>query len=411
MATTVCMATSSKDKDLIVDYGEGKASVDVTCEHTLADVRRLICEDWDDDMLPDQDVEWAFWVVDRRITGRKKAWDFIGGDNIRIQEVIDKNKNKKRPAVDAASKTPVNNNNNSSKRQKIKSHASASTVVATGLQVQSAAVSPAEETAQLARTNHPSSEHKHEEFASEAHGCESSSSQNLESDSKQVTNHIVSSSSSSDEEMSRVAVLHKPRQVATPSQSQLQSQPSADDEDDNVDSKNRKGSQDDKRVHLVHKCPRCSLCLLFRSYLDPDEKIPKKTDGCLDFDKPWEDARGPAYRYILAIRNHWADPTCTHTNKELPVCAHYTRFKWGTKIIRKLKTEIPGLQTFSPQTLHSWIGAWRKEHECDQAFSALLRVHPNHSHFQADLTVLLKRILTEHQATLEQQAGAKYRAN
>jgi hypothetical protein len=244
------MATSDCTKEFFVDYGDGnKASVDVTSEHTLADVRRLMSEDWDGDMLPDQDVEWAFWVVDsnQRITekqeGRKKAWNFIGKD-VRIQEGIDKNcsknenKKKKRPAFDVSSNSTVNNendndNNNNhhdSKRQKVVSDVS--TVPPTGLQ--SAAVSP-EETVQPDRTNQPSSEHEHEETASEVHGSESSSSsssQNLESN-KPGTNHNGSSSSSSDEEMSPVALLEKLEQVAI--QAQEEEQPPADDEDDGND--------------------------------------------------------------------------------------------------------------------------------------------------------------------------------
>jgi hypothetical protein len=242
------MATSDCTKEFFVDYGDGnKASVDVTSEHTLADVRRLMSEDWDGDMLPDQDVEWAFWVVDsnQRITekqeGRKKAWNFIGKD-VRIHEGIDKNcsknenKNKKRPAFAASSNSAVknendnDNNHHDSKRQKIVSDVS--TVAPTGLQ--SAAVSP-EETVQPARANQPSSEHEHEEAASEVHGSEfssSSSSQNLESN-KPVTNHNGSSSSSSDEEMSPVALLEKLEQVAI--QAQEQEQPPADDDDDSND--------------------------------------------------------------------------------------------------------------------------------------------------------------------------------
>jgi hypothetical protein len=224
-------------KDFIVDYGDGKSSVDVTSEHTLADVRRLMYEDWDDDMLPDQDVEWAFWVFDSGIRipekqeSRKKAWNFIGKD-VRIRGGIDKNckmnknKNKRRPAVDASSNTTVktntNNNNHhhhtnknhnhNNKRQKIVSDVSA----ATGLQ--SAAVSPDETALQPARTNHPSWEHENEETASEVHGSGSSSSSHNVKSHKLVTNHNGNgrSSSSSDEEMSPVALLKKLQQVATP---------------------------------------------------------------------------------------------------------------------------------------------------------------------------------------------------
>jgi len=122
------MATSTCTKEFIVHCGDGKAGVNVTSEHTLGDVRRLMYEDWDEDILPDRDVEWAFCVVDsdcrdwqinekqerrkqawyQRISEkqerRKKAWYFIGQD-IRILEGIDKNcnkncnKNKKRPGV------------------------------------------------------------------------------------------------------------------------------------------------------------------------------------------------------------------------------------------------------------------------------------------------------------------------
>jgi hypothetical protein len=98
--TMATLMMSSKGKDFFVDYGDGnKASVDVTCEHTLAGIRWLMYKDWDDDMLPGQDVEWAFWGVDsnQRITkkqeGHKKAWDFIGKD-VRILEGIDKKCNK-----------------------------------------------------------------------------------------------------------------------------------------------------------------------------------------------------------------------------------------------------------------------------------------------------------------------------
>jgi hypothetical protein len=63
----------------------------------------------------------------------------------------------------------------------------------------STTVSP-EETA-LPRTNQSSLEHKHKESAPEAHGSESFSCQKRECN-KQVTNHNVSFSSSSDEKMS-----------------------------------------------------------------------------------------------------------------------------------------------------------------------------------------------------------------
>jgi hypothetical protein len=137
----MAMATATT-KHFIVDYGNGTGSVYVTYEHTMADVRRLMYEDWDEDMLPDQDVEWAFcWVGDSdlRISekqeGREKAWNFIGKD-VRILEGIDKNcnkkcnKNKKRSAADAAaSNSTINNNKNNStnknKRQKRVSHAQA----------------------------------------------------------------------------------------------------------------------------------------------------------------------------------------------------------------------------------------------------------------------------------------------
>jgi hypothetical protein len=108
------MEKNTCTKECLVDYCDGmKASVDVTFEHTMADVRRLMYEDWDADMLPDQDVEWAFSVVgsscdtryrmSEKEEHRKKAWNFISRD-IRILEGVDKNcikdcnKNKKRPA-------------------------------------------------------------------------------------------------------------------------------------------------------------------------------------------------------------------------------------------------------------------------------------------------------------------------
>ena len=55
------MEKSTCTKECFVENCDGmKASVDVTSEHTMAEVRRLMYENWERDMWPDQDVEWAF---------------------------------------------------------------------------------------------------------------------------------------------------------------------------------------------------------------------------------------------------------------------------------------------------------------------------------------------------------------
>lgn len=74
--------TDNHQDDLVIDYGHGKASVEISPSNTLSDVRNMMVEEFDDDMFPQQDPQkWVFWVNDMRITlkqeGRKIAWNYL----------------------------------------------------------------------------------------------------------------------------------------------------------------------------------------------------------------------------------------------------------------------------------------------------------------------------------------------
>ena len=75
-------------RELIIDYGQGDSTVDIKQEDTLADVRRLIIDDFDDDMIPAED--WVFWVNGLRITqkqeGRKIAWNYLPAEGTASQK-------------------------------------------------------------------------------------------------------------------------------------------------------------------------------------------------------------------------------------------------------------------------------------------------------------------------------------
>ena len=68
-----------EDRDLVVDYGNGCGSVQVQ-NHTLAEARQLIMDEFDDDMIPNGD--WVFFVNGVRKTRKQEskltASQFVG---------------------------------------------------------------------------------------------------------------------------------------------------------------------------------------------------------------------------------------------------------------------------------------------------------------------------------------------
>ena len=120
-------------KELIVSWLEGgvKGSVEVTALSTLADVRCLILEEFDEDMLPSfssaeaaneaassnsnsksKSNQWVFVIDGIRISSKqeskRKAWKYIDSKDIQIKQ---KSQNQQQKAVVG------NNNNNSSPQQ------------------------------------------------------------------------------------------------------------------------------------------------------------------------------------------------------------------------------------------------------------------------------------------------------
>jgi len=80
---------SEATRDLPVLYDSSEYGfVEISPADTLADVRRQMVEDWDDDMFPRDGSEWFFRVGGRRYTkkqeGRRRAWDLIGGEAVEI---------------------------------------------------------------------------------------------------------------------------------------------------------------------------------------------------------------------------------------------------------------------------------------------------------------------------------------
>lgn len=84
-------------KSLIVDYGHGKASIEISPSSTFSDVRKVIVEEFDDDMFPNQDPNnWGFKVNDVRITSkqesRKLAWNYLDPCKVSIRSTTIENK-------------------------------------------------------------------------------------------------------------------------------------------------------------------------------------------------------------------------------------------------------------------------------------------------------------------------------
>jgi hypothetical protein len=86
-ATTTATASTTAKKELIIESGNCKGSVEIGSHDTLADVRALLHEEFDDDMLPTNDGDAArddfyFCVagvrLGRKQEPRKRAWDWVG---------------------------------------------------------------------------------------------------------------------------------------------------------------------------------------------------------------------------------------------------------------------------------------------------------------------------------------------
>jgi hypothetical protein len=80
-----------QEEDLVIAYGHGQASILIHPSHTLAHVRTLMREEFDNEMFPQQDSEqWSFWVNDsaritRKQEGRKVAWQYLTGHALSIR--------------------------------------------------------------------------------------------------------------------------------------------------------------------------------------------------------------------------------------------------------------------------------------------------------------------------------------
>ena len=75
-----------EEADLVLDYGHGKATVEINKSHTLHDVRKLVLEEFDEYMFPQQDAKnWVFCVNDICITSKQEtkkiAWKYLKGSS------------------------------------------------------------------------------------------------------------------------------------------------------------------------------------------------------------------------------------------------------------------------------------------------------------------------------------------
>lgn len=97
------MTDTQEDADLLIDYGHGNASIEINPSHTLADVRKLMLEEFDNDMFPQEDPEnWGFWVNDMRVAlkqeARKVAWKYLNCKSLSIRSTNSAKRNSP-PAV------------------------------------------------------------------------------------------------------------------------------------------------------------------------------------------------------------------------------------------------------------------------------------------------------------------------
>jgi hypothetical protein len=85
--TTTTASTTTAKKELIIESGNCKGFVEVGPHDTLAEVRAMLHEEFDDDMLPTNDGDAArddfyFCVAGVRLSRkqepRKRAWDWVG---------------------------------------------------------------------------------------------------------------------------------------------------------------------------------------------------------------------------------------------------------------------------------------------------------------------------------------------
>ncbi|CAB9515579.1 expressed unknown protein [Seminavis robusta] len=84
------MESKSSRDYLVIDYGQGKAAIEISPTSTLADVRNSVLEEFDDDMFPNQrNQQWGFWINGMRIAvkqeARKLAWNYLTDATVSIR--------------------------------------------------------------------------------------------------------------------------------------------------------------------------------------------------------------------------------------------------------------------------------------------------------------------------------------
>ncbi len=118
--------SSSATKDFVVTCGDIKGSVGVEENDTLAEVRTLLEEEFDEDMLPS--VPWVYWVDGSRLSAKQEARRLAFSVRGKQVELRPKGQRPSEATTDYNSDhLPTTSN----KRQQLDNYASASTSAST----------------------------------------------------------------------------------------------------------------------------------------------------------------------------------------------------------------------------------------------------------------------------------------